>query len=127
MKPHLVCTTLPKGLRTEPVIDTNNATHVHTDCKKKPFAIISSRVAGPENDKDTSETPNPVEDAKANKINPKKAAGRKSVVCAPKIRIEDPADEDIGEAALTECNEATTDCEIATEEDYTDETTDLGA
>lgn len=88
---------------------------------------MSPRVTGPENDKDTSETPNSVEDAKANKINSKRTAGCKSVVCAPKIRTEDPADEDIGEAALTECNEATTDCEIATEEEYTNETTELGA
>lgn len=126
MKPHLVCTTFPKGLRTEPVIDTNNATHVHTDCKKKPFAIISPRVTGPESDKDTSETPNSVEEAKALKVNSKKSTGCKSVVCAPKIRAEDPADEDIGEAALTECNDATTDCELASDSDNTEVTSELG-
>ncbi len=108
-------------------MDTNNATHVHTDCKKKPLAIIPSCVTGPENDKDTSETPNSVEEAKVIKINPKKNPGCKPVVCAPKSRAEDPADEDIGEAALTECYEATTDCEIATELEYADETTELGA
>ena len=115
-----------RGSWIEFATDINNVMYAYIDRKKKLPVTTLLRAIGLESDKDIIEIFGLAEEIRVNKVNLKKAVGRKLAARVLRTWVEDFVDEDTGEVVSIERNEILVDREAVLEEDQIQKILDSG-
>ena len=115
-----------RGSWIEFATDINSVMYAYIDRKKKLPVTTLLRAIGLESDKDIIDIFGLAEEIKVNKVNLKKAVGRKLAARVLKTWVEDFVDEDTGEVVSIERNDVVLDRETIIEEENIQEILDSG-